>query len=417
MKSNSVEIMAPVGSYEALSAAIRAGAGSVYFGVGKMNMRARSSANFELEDLRKIAEKCRRLGIKSYLALNTIIYDSEILQMRSVCDAAKEAGVSAVIASDIAVMEYARSIGLEVHLSVQANISNIEAVRFYSRYADVMVMARELSLPQIENIAKTIEDENITGPSGKLVRVEIFAHGALCVAVSGKCYMSLAMYNTSANRGACYQNCRRAYKVTDEQTGDELLIDNKYVMSPKDICTLRFIDRIIAAGVSILKIEGRGRAADYVYTVSKVYRDAVDSCLEGTFSSEKADAWMKKLDSVFNRGFWEGGHYLGEKLDAWSGVEGNKAPLKKIHIGHVTKYFPRIKVAELELKAASLAKGDELLITGKTTGALKFKVEEMRLDGKPVERAKKGDIVSVSVPEKLRAKDLVYLLVSREFGQ
>jgi putative protease len=417
MKSSSIEIMSPVGSYDALAAAIRGGADSVYFGVGALNMRSRSSANFEIEDIRKIAEKCRRSKVLSYLALNTIVYDSELEEARAICVAAKEAGISAVIASDIAVIEFARKIGLEVHISVQANICNMEAVRFYSCYADVMVLARELELPQIKKIIDTIESENIKGPSGKLVRIEIFAHGALCVAVSGKCYMSLSVYNASANRGACYQNCRRAYKVIDEQTGDELVIDNKYVMSPKDICTLRFIDRIIEAGVSVLKIEGRGRAPDYVRTATGVYRRAADSCLEGSFSDSKADSWMKELNSVFNRGFWQGGYYLGEKMDEWCGVEGNKAPLKKIHIGKVKKYFSKLKVGEFDLNAGGLKKGDELLVCGKTTGALKFNVEELRFDRTPVEEAEKGWVVSIPTPEKVRPNDMVYVLVSREFGQ
>lgn len=414
---SNTEIMAPVGSYESLSAALRAGADSVYFGVGNLNMRARASVNFQLDDLKKIAEKCRRLKVKSYLVLNTIVYDSELDEIKRICDAAKESAVSAIIASDIAVLEYARSIGLEIHISVQANVSNVEALRFYSKYADVMVLARELKLPQIRNIIETIKSENICGPSGELVRIELFAHGALCVAISGKCYMSLGQYNSSANRGACYQNCRRAYRITDEQTGDELIVDNNYVMSPKDLCTISFLNELIKAGVAILKIEGRGRSSDYVSTVVGVYKDAVNSIEDGTYSEEKTEKWIEKLGSVFNRGFWHGGYYLGEDLGEWCNVDGNISEMKKEYIGEISNYFSRLGVAEMKILAGCITIGQELLFTGPTTGAVRVTIDELRLDRNPVENAEKGDIVSIPVPVKLRRRDKIYLLTKRKFGE
>lgn len=416
-KNRKIEICAPAGSYESLSAALKAGADSVYFGVEHLNMRSRSSANFTLRDLRKIVRICTKAGVNSYLVLNTIVYDAELPLVRKICNAALKAGVTAIVASDIAAIQYASSIGLQVHMSVQANVCNVESVRFYSRFADVMVLARELSLSAVENIVKRIKKENITGPSGKLVRIEIFAHGALCVSVSGLCGMSLMLYNSSANRGACYQNCRRKYIVRDADTNEELMIDNKFVMSPKDICTLPFIDRVLDAGVSVLKLEGRGRSEDYVYTVTKVYREAVDFWLAGHFDKDKVSSWMKELSTVFNRGFWTGGYYLGEKLDAWCGVEGNIASVRKVHIGKVDNYFSKIKVAQLSLYAAGLKRGDELLISGATTGAVKFLTGDIRLDGKTVDSAPKGAIVSIPVPDKLRKNDMVYILVPRKFGE
>ncbi|OGV39691.1 MAG: collagenase [Lentisphaerae bacterium GWF2_45_14] len=412
-----IEIMAPAGSYESLSAAIRAGAGAVYFGVGKLNMRARSSANFEPKDIHRIAEICRRMKVKSYLALNTIVYDEEISEVKSIIKEAASSGVSAVIASDIAVIEEARAAGIEVHMSVQANICNIHAVRFYSKYADVIVLARELSLPQIKSICDTVRNENILGPSGELLRIEIFAHGALCVAVSGRCYMSLGVYDFSANRGACFQNCRRSYRIIDDETGEELLLENKYVMSPKDICTLRFLDTLIDAGISVFKIEGRGRSPDYVYSVTKTYKDAIDAVLAGDFTEDKINQWMKVLSSVFNRGFWEGGYYLGEKMEQWCGIDGSRSEKKKIHIGTVRKYFPKAKAIEIGLCAGALRKGQEIMISGPTTGALIFNVEDIRLERAPVEEAPKGSVVSVSSATKARPNDCVYLLEERKFGQ
>lgn len=416
-RNRKIEICAPAGSYESLSAALKAGADSVYFGVEYLNMRSRSSANFTLRDLRKIAGICDKSEVNSYLVLNTLLYDVDMPLMRKICDAALKAGVTAVVASDIAAVQYASSIGLQVHMSVQANVCNLEAVKFFSRYADVMVLARELSLSAVEKICKGIRKENIKGPSGNLVRIEIFAHGALCISVSGLCGMSLALYDSSANRGACYQNCRRRYIVRDAETNEELMIDNKFVMSPKDICTVPFIDRILDAGVSVLKLEGRGRSEDYVYTVTKVYREAVDSWRAGNFAKEKVSSWMEELSKVFNRGFWTGGYYLGEKLDIWCGVEGNIASVRKVHIGKVDNYFSKIKVAQLSLYAGALKSGDELLISGETTGAVKFHVGDIRLNGENVKTALKGTVVSIPVPERLRKNDMVYILIPRKFGE
>jgi putative protease len=337
--------------------------------------------------------------------------------MKEILDAALRAGVSAVIVSDMAAVEYAASLGLEIHISVQANISNRESLRFFSNFADVAVLARELSISRIKEIADFIAREDIRGPSGRPMKIEIFVHGALCAAVSGRCYMSLGTYNYSANRGACLQNCRRAYRIIDEQTGDELLIGNKYVMSPKDLCTVRFMDKIIESGASVLKIEGRGRSADYVYTTVKVYRETVDSVLDGTFSEERIQSWMKELNSVFNRGFWEGGYYLGEKMSEWCGIEGSKASLKKTHIGRIIKFFPKISIAELELKARGISEGARLLAVGTSTGAVRFEAKGIRKNGIPVQTASKGDTISVSVPEKVRRNDIVYILEKREFGQ
>ena len=414
---NKIEIMAPAGSFEALAAAIKAGADSVYFGAGLLNMRARSVVNFSLDDLARIARKCKKSGVKSYLTLNVVVFDSEMEQIKTVCDAAVKAGIAAVIASDIAVIKYAHSIGLPVHISVQANICNLEAVKFFAQYADVMVLARELSLAQIKYIIDGIERENITGPSGGKVRVEIFAHGALCVSFSGKCYMSLGTHNASANRGVCVQNCRRKYRVTDEKTGEELVIDNHNIMSPKDLCTIRFLDQILNSGVAILKLEGRGRSADYVYTVTKCYREAAEAWQNNSYTGDKIKRWLEELDSVFNRGFWHGGYYLGEKLGEWCEDGGSRAKKMKVHLGRVSKYFSKIGVAELEIDAGDLNAGQQLLVTGKTTGAFSFAADEIRCDGKNIDFAPKGSIISVSVPGKVRMNDLVYLLVERVFGQ
>jgi len=408
--TENLELMAPAGGYDSLSAAIRAGADSVYFGIEKLNMRSRSSANFAISDLKKIAEKCHRCGVKPYLALNTLIYDSDLTVMRDICDAAKIADISAIIASDIATISYAYSISMPVHISVQANVSNIEAVRFFAKFADVMVLARELDIKQIKAIADAVKVENIIGPSGDPVRIELFAHGALCVSVSGKCYMSLATYNTSGNRGECYQNCRRKYRVIDEESGQELLIENQYVMSPKDICTIRVLDKLIEAGVTIFKIEGRGRSADYVATVTKTYREAINATISGNYKSAQFAAWEKELETVFNRGFWQGGYYLGSKTGEWSNFSGNRATVKKLHIGYVSNYFQKIGVAEITMNAGILKESDEILFTGNTTGVYKLTVSDIRLDGKTVKQVEKGDIISLKLKTKVRRNDKVYLL-------
>ena len=412
-----IEIMAPAGSFESLAAAIRAGADSVYFGVGKLNMRSRATANFQISDLPKIVRLCKKANVKAYLTLNIVAYDEEIIYVKEICDAAKAAGIDAVIASDIAVISYAEDIGLPIHISVQANVCNIQSVRFFAKYADVIVLARELTLPQIEKIINTIKEENITGPGGELVRIEIFAHGALCVSVSGKCYMSLAAYNSSANRGACFQNCRRRYRVIDEETGEELLIDNKYVMSPKDICTIEFLDRILESGVEILKLEGRGRSADYVRTVTEVYRQAANAWLAGEYTVDKISGWYERLETVFNRGFWRGGYYLGEPLGEWCGTGGSQAKLHKVQIGRVNKYFNKIKVAELSIEADDLAVGQKLLVTGPTTGAVDFDVSEIRMAGEKVYSVPKGSVISVPCPEKVRKNDILFILTKRRFGE
>jgi putative protease len=412
-KKRTVELMAPAGGEDSLSAAIRAGADSVYFGIENLNMRSRASANFAISDLARIAEKCRRCEVRTYLAVNTLIYDNDISVMKEICDKAKEAGISAIIASDISAISYAHSIGIPVHISVQANVSNLESVRFFAKFADVVVLARELTIDQIQNIVDGIENDHIKGPSGELVKVEIFAHGALCVSVSGKCYMSLASYNTSGNRGECFQNCRRKYRVIDEESGEEMVIDNQYVMSPKDICTIRVLDKILDSGVGILKLEGRGRSADYVYTVTKAYREAVDAYLAGDFNSANFAKLEEELASVFNRGFWQGGYYLGEETGAWSGFSGNRATVKKVHIGHVTNYFSKIGVAEVNLKAGGVENGQKVLFTGPTTGAYKMVVSGLRVDEKEVSKAEKGDIISLKVETKVRRNDILYLLIEK----
>ena len=412
-----IEIMAPAGSFESLTAAVRAGADSVYFGVGELNMRSRATANFQISDLPKIVRLCKTANIKTYLTLNIVVYDQEIDYVKEVCDAAKAAGVDAVIAADIAVITYADSIGLPIHISVQANVSNIQSVRFFAKYADVLVLARELTLPQIAKIINTIKQENITAPNGELVRIEIFAHGALCVSVSGKCYMSLATYNSSANRGACVQNCRRRYRLIDEETGEELVVDNKYVMSPKDICTIEFLDQILSSGVAILKLEGRGRSADYVQTVTEVYREGADAWLAGEYTDDKISEWVERLKTVFNRGFWRGGYYLGEPLGEWCGTGGSQAKLHKIQIGRVNKYFNKIKVAELSIEASDLSFGQKLLVIGPTTGAVRFDVSEIRLAGEKVTLAPKGSTISVPSPHKVRKNDILFILVERRFGE
>ncbi|MCL2027454.1 MAG: U32 family peptidase [Bacteroidales bacterium] len=402
-----IEIMSPVGSYESLYAAIQGGADAVYFGVGQLNMRSRSANNFDLSDLQKIAEICKESDIRSYLTLNTIVYDHELPLMRDILNAAKTAGVSAVIAADIAVMTYARSIDLSVHISTQCNITNIDAVRFFAGFADVMVMARELNLEQVAAIVQQISDEQITGPSGRLVGIEVFAHGALCMAVSGKCYLSLDNYNASANRGACLQLCRRPYKVTDMDGGTELTVDNAYILSPKDLKTLDFLDKIIHAGVSILKIEGRGRSADYVKIVTQVYKEAVTAISENTFTKERLQAWNERLKTVYNRDFWDG-YYLGQTLGEWTEQYGSVATKRKVYVGKVTNFFSKINVAEIKIETGSLSVGDNMLIMGETTGVYEDTITEIRVDLQPVQSAEKGVFCSIATRELLRRGDKVY---------
>ena len=404
------EIMAPVGSRESLAAAIQAGADSIYFGIGKLNMRAGSASAFTIDDLREIAATCNEHGIKTYLTVNTIIYGEDIPTMHEIVDAAKEAGISAVIASDVAVMTYCNSIGQEVHLSTQLNISNIEALRFYAQFADVVVLARELNMDQVAEIHRLAVEQNICGPSGKPIRIEMFCHGALCMAISGKCYLSLANAGRSANRGECIQICRRSYVVTDAETGNQLEIDNKYIMSPKDLKTVRFIDRMMESGVRVFKIEGRARGPEYVYTVVKTYKDAIRSVLEGTFTDEKKDEWDKTLATVFNRGFWDG-YYQGQTLGEWNKNYGSNATERKVYIGKGVKYFSKLGVAEFTVEAADFKLGDKLLVTGPTTGVLYLEAKEIRLELDPVDHAPKGTHVSIPVPGKIRQSDKLFKIV------
>ncbi|MCC7532616.1 MAG: U32 family peptidase [Bacteroidia bacterium] len=413
MNKTKLEIMAPAGSWEAMMAAIKAGADSVYFGIEQLNMRARSTNNFYLEDLKKIAETCSSNSVKSYLTLNTIIYDHDLNLMRNIVDEAKAAGITAIIASDLAVLNYGRKQKMPVHISTQTNITNIETIEFFADYADVMVMSRELTLQQVAAITREIQRRNIVGPSGNLVRIEIFGHGALCMAVSGKCYMSLHTHNASANRGACIQNCRRSYIVTDKEEGYELEIDNEYIMSAKDLCTIDFLDKLIASGVSVLKIEGRGRSADYVYIVTKCYREAAEAIANGTYTSDKIESWKTQLATVFNRGFWDG-YYLGRKMGEWSNVYGSSATTKKIYLGKGHKYYDKIGVAEFLIEAHPLQIGDEIMITGTTTGYIEAVVNEIRVNDKVVTSASKGDIASFVLSEKIRPSDKLYKKVPVE---
>ena len=406
-----IEIMAPVGSYESLMAAIQAGADSVYFGVGKLNMRSRSANNFSLDDMQRIADTARQHGVRTYLTVNTIIYDNELAEMRTIIDKAREVGITAIIASDFAVMEYARSIGVEIHASTQCNISNLEAVRYYSRFADVVVTARELSLKQVADITKAIAEQDIRGPKGDLVQIEVFAHGALCMSVSGKCYLSLDNYNYSANRGACLQLCRRGYLVKDLESDIELVVDNKYIMSPKDLCTIGFLDKIVKAGVKVLKIEGRGRSADYVQTVVTCYKEALKAIEEGNYTPELIEKLTEKLRTVFNRGFWDG-YYLGRKMGEWSERYGSQATENKVYLGLVTNYFNRIGVAESRMQTdETLAVGDEVIITGQTTGVYRGTVTEIRLDKGAVERVKQGDVYSFKTDTPVHRGDKLYKVV------
>lgn len=401
--------MAPAGSYESIAAAIQGGADSIYFGIEGLNMRSRSANNFTVDDLPEIVRICRKNSVKTYLTVNTIIYDSDLSQMRAILHAAKKAKISAIIAADVAAMTYAREMGIEVHLSTQLNISNVEALRFYAQFADVAVLARELTLNQVHEIHKQIIEKNIKGPGGQLIRIEMFAHGALCMAISGKCYLSLHEMNASANRGACNQICRRGYIVKDKESDIELKVDNQYIMSPKDLKTIHFLNKMIDAGVRIFKIEGRARGPEYVRTVTECYKEALIACCEKQFSEEKITAWNKRLMQVFNRGFWNG-YYLGQRLGEWSTQYGNEASEKKIYVGKVVNYFSRLGVAEFLMETQSLKAGDKLLITGPTTGALFFKAEEIRVEDKPVKETVRGDHFSSPVPEKVRPSDKLYIM-------
>ena len=401
------EIMAPVGSRESLAAAIQAGADSVYFGVGQLNMRSHSANHFTLDDFHDIVAICQEHNMKTYLTVNTIIYDNDLDTMRQIIDAARTAGVSAVIASDVAVMAYCRQVGVEVHLSTQLNISNVEALKFYAQFADVSVLARELTMPQVKHIHEQIEAQHIVGPNGDPIRIEMFCHGALCMAVSGKCYMSLDAANRSANRGQCVQVCRRSYTVTDNETGHQLEIDNKYVMSPKDLKTIRFIDKMMDAGVRVFKIEGRARGPEYVYTVVSCYKEAIRAVLDGSFTEERKDAWDERLATVFNRGFWDG-YYQGQTMGEWNDSYGSLATERKVLVGKVTKYFSRLGVGEIAVQASTFKQGDKLLITGNTTGAMYLHATEIHGDNGVISEAPQHTLVSVPVPDKVRPNDKVF---------
>ena len=408
-----IELMAPAGSFESLQAALDNGADSVYFGVEQLNMRARSSINFTLDDLDEIARRCKEKNVRTYLTLNTIIYDHDLSIIKTLLDRAKQAHITAVIAMDQAVIAYARQIGMEVHISTQINITNIETVKFYALFADTMVMSRELSLRQIKKICEQIEREQVKGPSGNLVEVEIFGHGALCMAVSGKCYLSLHSHNSSANRGACKQNCRKKYTVIDQESGFEIELDNEYMMSPKDLCTLDFLDQVIDTGAKVLKIEGRGRAPEYVATVIRTYREAIDAYYEGTYTKEKVERWMEALATVYNRGFW-GGYYLGQKLGEWSGVPGSQATQKKVCIGKAMHFFPKTNISEFKIEAFDIKRGDKLLITGPTTGVQELILEDMYVNDQLSESAKKGDSCTFRTEFRTRPSDKLYKIVSNQ---
>lgn len=407
MNRNDIEIMAPAGSYESLMAAIQGGADSVYFGVEQLNMRAASSNNFTLDDLKNIVSVCKENNLRSYITLNVVIYDHEIEQMRKIIDTAVEYGVTAVIASDLSVINYAFSSGIEVHLSTQLNITNIEALKFYSQWADVVVLARELNLDQVKFIYNAIREQNIRGPRGELVKIEMFAHGALCMAISGKCYLSLHENNNSANRGECYQTCRKSYIATGKESGYELEIDNEYIMSPKDLCTIGFLDRLIDSGVRVLKIEGRARSAEYVKEVSACYSEAVSAIGEGIYDQEKCETWRNRLSTVFNRGFWDG-YYLGQKMGEWNTNYGSSATKSKIYIGKITNYFTKLNVAEVKLENGDLRKGETILITGPTTGVVEYVIGEIRVDLKVTDAALKGELCSIKTHDYLRRSDKVY---------
>lgn len=416
MKRSEIEVMAPAGSYESLMAAIQGGADSVYFGVEQLNMRAASSNNFTIEDLRNIVSICKKNRIKSYLTVNVVVYDHEIEQMHRIIDAAVESGITAVIASDLSVINYASAAGIEIHLSTQLNITNIEALKFYAKWADVVVLARELNLDQVAHVYKSISEQNIRGPKGDLIKIEMFAHGALCMAISGKCYLSLHENNKSANRGECYQTCRKSYVATNKESGYELEIDNEYIMSPKDLCTIGFIDKMIEAGVRVLKIEGRARSAEYVREVSSCYDEALKAIEDGTFSKDKTELWRTRLSTVFNRGFWDG-YYLGQTMGEWNTNYGSSATKRKVYLGKITNYFTKLNVAEIKIENGDLKKGDIILITGPTTGVIEYTVDEIRVDLKVAENALKGELCSIKTPDFLRRSDKVYKWVdSKEVG-
>ncbi len=408
-----IEIMAPVGSYESLMAAIQGGANSVYFGIGNLNMRSKSSKNFTLDDLVKISNICKENNVRTYITLNTVIYDSELNTMREIVDAAKQNNITAIIASDQSVIQYAFSVGMEIHMSTQTNITNIEAVKYYSQFADVMVTARELEIKQVKAITTAIREQHITGPSGELVQIEVFAHGALCMAVSGKCYLSLDNLNSSANRGACLQQCRRKYTVTDKETGEQLEIDNEYIMSPKDLNTVALLDYLLDAGVRVLKLEGRGRSPEYVKTIASVYREAVDAWFVGEYNQENIDKWNERLSTVYNRGFWDG-YYMGSKFGEWTEDYGNQATQRKMYIGKITNYFNKIGVAEIKIESHDLTVGEEIKIIGETTGVYEAVVDEVRLDLDPVEKVVKGQLCSIKVNSIVRRGDKLYKVVKVE---
>lgn len=408
--SDKIELMAPAGDFESLQAAIDNGADSVYFGVEQLNMRARSTVNFTIADLPEIARRCGNKNVRTYLTLNTIIYDHDLSVVKTLLAKAKEANITAVIASDQAVIAMARQLGIEVHISTQLNITNIETIRFYSLFADTMVLSRELSLRQVKSITEQIVREDIKGPNGNLVEIEIFGHGALCMAVSGKCYLSLHSHNSSANRGACKQNCRKKYTVIDQESGFEIEVDNEYLMSPKDLCTLDFLDQVIDSGIQVLKIEGRGRAPEYVATVVKTYRDAIDSYYEGSFSKEKVAVWMDALATVYNRGFWSG-YYLGQELGEWSAVPGSLATQKKVYVGKGTHYFPKANIGQFKIEAYDIKAGDKILITGPNTGAQELVIDEMFVNDRVSEKATKGDHCTLKLPFRIRLSDKLYKIV------
>ncbi len=405
-----IELMAPAGNWESLRAAVEAGADSVYFGVEQMNMRARASINFTLDDLKEIGEYCNAKNVRTYLTLNTIVYDHDLSVIKTLINAVKENNITAVIGADQAVLNYARTAGVEVHISTQVNVTNIESVKFYALFADVMVLSRELSLTQVKKITEGVIKEDVRGPSGNLVEIEIFGHGALCMAVSGKCYLSLHSNNSSANRGACVQNCRRTYTVIDNETGNELAIDNEYIMSPKDLCTIDFLDKVADAGINVLKIEGRGRAPEYVKTTIECYREAIDALAAGTYTQEKVKGWMDRLDTVYNRGFWSG-YYLGQKMGEWHDGSGSKATQKKVYVAKGAHYYGKAQIAEFLMEAQKIKAGDKILITGPTTGVIETEIGEIFVDGKPAEEAVKGDQLTFKLPQKIRTTDKLYKVI------
>lgn len=412
-KDGKIELMAPAGNFESLQAALDNGCDSVYFGVEQLNMRARASINFEMNDLPEISRRCKEKGVRTYLTLNTIIYDHDLTIIKTLLQKAKEAGITAVIAMDQAVIMVARSIGMEVHISTQINITNIETAKFYAMFADTIVLSRELSLRQVKKIYEQIEKEQIKGPSGNLIEIEIFGHGALCMAVSGKCYMSLHAFNSSANRGACKQNCRKPYKVIDQETGFEMEIDNEYIMSPQDLCTIDFLDKIKDAGVKVLKLEGRGRAPEYVAKVVKCYKEAIDSLEDGTYSKEKVANWIAELEKVYNRGFWSG-YYLGQELGSWSDGPGSQATQKKVYIAKGMHFYPKAMIGEFKMEAYDLKVGDTILITGPTTGAQELVVDEMFINDQKGEKATKGDLITIKFPFRIRPSDKLYKIVENK---